>query len=97
MVWLARQMPLSATPNFMTGVGFAGACIVAAGYILSRWQPAYLWLANLGLVINWLGDSLDGNIARTAGGLGSIVGAILGIPFIDDVLKLIWSRLVKKV
>lgn len=34
---------------------------------------------------------LDGNVARTAGGVGSAIGAILGIPFIDDVIKwLVW-------
>ncbi len=42
---------------------------------------------------NFLG--LNGTIARTAGGLGSIVGAVLGFPFIDDVLKWLWSRIAK--
>ena len=27
-------------------------------------NPAFLWLASLGFVINWYGDSLDGTIAR---------------------------------
>ncbi len=39
---------------------------------------------------------LNGNLARTAGGIGSIVGAVLGFPFIDDVLKWLWSRFIKR-
>jgi hypothetical protein len=43
---------------------------------------------------NFLG--LDGSIARTAGGIGSIVGAVLGFPFADDILKWLLSQLKKK-
>ena len=39
---------------------------------------------------NFLG--LNGSIARTAGGVGSLVGAILGFPFADDILKWLISR-----
>jgi hypothetical protein len=39
---------------------------------------------------------LNGNLARTAGGLGSIVGAVLGFPFVDDVLKWLWSRIASR-
>jgi hypothetical protein len=35
---------------------------------------------------------INGNLARMAGGLGSIVGAVLGFPFVDDVLKWLWKR-----
>jgi len=38
--------------------------LAGAGYALSNRQPAWLWLASLGLAINWLGDSLDGTLAR---------------------------------
>jgi phosphatidylglycerophosphate synthase len=31
---------------------------------LSRWSLPWLWLACLGLVVNWIGDSLDGTLAR---------------------------------
>jgi len=43
---------------------------------------------------NFLG--LNGSIARTAGGIGSIVGAVLGFPFVDEVLKWLWSWLRRK-
>jgi phosphatidylglycerophosphate synthase len=64
LLWMAPRMPHWVTPNVLTGVGFIGACIVAAGYALSRWQPAFLWLATAGLLVNWFGDSLDGTLAR---------------------------------
>jgi archaetidylinositol phosphate synthase len=64
LLWLAQRMPAWVTPNFLTGIGFIGACITAAGYACSRWQLAFLWLATLGLLINWFGDSLDGTLAR---------------------------------
>jgi phosphatidylglycerophosphate synthase len=34
------------------------------GYLLTRDCPAGLWLVNIGLLVNWFGDSLDGKIAR---------------------------------
>lgn len=40
---------------------------------------------------NFLG--LNGSIARTAGGIGSLVGAVLGFPFGEDILKWLFSRL----
>ncbi len=43
---------------------------------------------------NFLG--LTGSAARTAGGVGSVLGAILGFPFVDDVLKWLLSRLRRK-
>lgn len=36
---------------------------------------------------------LKADAARAAGGVGSVVGGILGFPFIDDVLKFLWGWL----
>jgi phosphatidylglycerophosphate synthase len=44
-----------------------GALLTAAGFVLSRGSLAWLWLACIGLVLNWLGDSLDGTLARRRG------------------------------
>ena len=35
---------------------------------------------------------LNGSVARTAGGIGSFIGAILGFPFADDIIKWLISR-----
>lgn len=62
--WLAKRMPPWMNPDILTGIGMAGSAIVLAGYVLSNIHPAYLWLANVGFIINWFGDSLDGTLAR---------------------------------
>lgn len=64
LVWIAKRMPAWVTPDLLSGVGILGAVVVFAGYALSNLAPAYLWLASLGLAINWLGDSADGTLAR---------------------------------
>jgi phosphatidylglycerophosphate synthase len=62
--WLAAHMPAWVTPDTCTIVGVMGSLGVAASYILSSYDRNFLWLASLGFVINWLGDSLDGTLAR---------------------------------
>jgi hypothetical protein len=37
----------------------------------------------------------SGGFARVAGGIGSIVGAVIGFPFADDILKWLYGRLRK--
>jgi phosphatidylglycerophosphate synthase len=41
-----------------------GSLVVFAGYGLTNLNAIFLWLATLGFVINWFGDSLDGTLAR---------------------------------
>jgi phosphatidylglycerophosphate synthase len=60
----ARRLPSVVTPDRLTMFGVFGALVVVAGYALSVRQTEWLWLANLGLVFHWLGDSLDGTLAR---------------------------------
>jgi phosphatidylglycerophosphate synthase len=62
--WLAQHLPARATPDMMTVIGIVGALIITLGYVLSQMHPAFLWLATLGFIINWFGDSLDGTLAR---------------------------------
>jgi phosphatidylglycerophosphate synthase len=62
--WLAEHMPRWMTPDILTGIGFAGAVLIAVSYYLTNFNPAYLWLASFGFVVNWFGDSLDGSLAR---------------------------------
>jgi archaetidylinositol phosphate synthase len=62
--WLAAHMPAWVTPDTCTIVGLLGSLGVAASYILSVYDRSFLWLASLGFIINWLGDSLDGTLAR---------------------------------
>jgi archaetidylinositol phosphate synthase len=62
--WLAARMPAWVTPDTCTIVGIFGSIMVAVSYLLSIYDRNFLWLASLGFVVNWLGDSLDGTLAR---------------------------------
>jgi phosphatidylglycerophosphate synthase len=64
LAWIAARMPAAVAPDQLTAFGAFGALITAAGYVLSRGSLTWLWLACVGLLINWFGDSLDGTLAR---------------------------------
>ncbi len=61
---MAASLPRWVMPDHLTGLGVLGATLIAVSYFSTRWTPAWLWVANLGLLIHWLGDSLDGTLAR---------------------------------
>jgi len=62
--WLAAHMPAWVNPDILTGVGILGSVVIFFSYWLTNINANFLWLASLGLVINWFGDSLDGTLAR---------------------------------
>ncbi len=62
--WTCEAMPEQVTPDHLTMFGVFGAVVVLAGYVMSRSDPEYLWVSASGYVIHWLGDSLDGSLAR---------------------------------
>lgn len=64
LLWLAARTPSAVTPDHLTLLGLAGAFLVMAGFGASRASPWFVSLAILGLFLNWLGDSLDGTLAR---------------------------------
>jgi len=61
---LAAHVPRTIRSNHLTVFGTLGAVAAGAGYALSSMRPAWLWVASVGLAVNWLGDSLDGTLAR---------------------------------
>jgi phosphatidylglycerophosphate synthase len=67
LAWLCRIMPGWISPDLLTLLGIAGGLVTLVGYGLSHWHPGFLGMACAGLVINWLGDSLDGTLARHRG------------------------------
>jgi archaetidylinositol phosphate synthase len=67
LIAIAARLPKAVMPDWLTGIGVFGAVIVLVGYLLSAADIRFLWLANLGLVIHWFGDSLDGTLARCRG------------------------------
>jgi len=64
---LAARVPRSIRSNHLTAIGMLGAVGAGTAYALTRYDPTWLWVASLMLGVNWLGDSLDGTLARVRG------------------------------
>jgi archaetidylinositol phosphate synthase len=62
--WIARRLPAWVMPDHLTALGVLAAIAIAAAYALSNQDPVWLWAASGLLVVHWLGDSLDGTLAR---------------------------------
>lgn len=62
--WLAARSPSWITPDVLTTIGVAGSLMCFVGYWLSGTSVWWLWFVNLGFLVNWYGDSLDGTLAR---------------------------------
>ena len=67
LAWMAQRLPARVTPDHLTAIGLLGALAAAGGYLASRWSIQWLWVVNAGLLVNWVGDSLDGTVARLRG------------------------------
>jgi phosphatidylglycerophosphate synthase len=62
--WLSARLPTWMSPDVLTVIGVLGAVAILASYGLTQLNRNFLWLASLGFVVNWFGDSLDGTLAR---------------------------------
>lgn len=62
--WIARRLPAWVMPDHLTALGVLAAIGIAAAFALSNQDPIWLWAASGLLVVHWLGDSLDGTLAR---------------------------------
>jgi archaetidylinositol phosphate synthase len=62
--WLSARLPMWMTPDALTLIGIFGSLITFGAYWATKVDKNFLWLASLGFVINWFGDSLDGTVAR---------------------------------
>ena len=62
--WLCARMPPWVNSDMLTAVGVFGGVIIGLSYWLSNYDKNFLWVADLGFVVNWFGDSLDGSLAR---------------------------------
>lgn len=65
--WIAARLPRRILPDDMTALGVIAALGICAAYLLSNESSAWLWAASALLVVHWLGDSLDGTLARVRG------------------------------
>lgn len=64
---LAARLPERVVPDHMTVLGLLASTTVAVAYALTNRNAAWLWLASGALIVQWFGDSLDGNLARYRG------------------------------
>jgi archaetidylinositol phosphate synthase len=64
LVWLANRTPECINSDHLTLLGFISQCLVGICYALARLQPELLLASIIFLALNWLGDSLDGTLAR---------------------------------
>lgn len=67
--WLAQRTPRRVTPDHLTTLGFVAQFLAGVSYALARWNKYSLLLATFFIAVNWLGDSLDGTLARYRGWL----------------------------
>jgi phosphatidylglycerophosphate synthase len=61
---MAAALPKWVMPDHMTVLGFLSAAAIGLCYALSGSSANYLWAANVLWIVNWIGDSLDGTLAR---------------------------------
>lgn len=61
---MARALPAWVTPDHLTGLGLLASVGIGAGFILSYRSPLWLVLSIVSLFLHWVGDSLDGTLAR---------------------------------
>ena len=64
LLWLAERTPAGINSDHLTVLGLAAMAGAGAGYWWSKTNPAGLAVVILCLTLNWLGDSLDGTLAR---------------------------------
>jgi archaetidylinositol phosphate synthase len=62
--WIAPRLPRWILPDHMTALGVIAAIGIAGAYLASNGDKMWLWAASALLVVHWLGDSLDGTLAR---------------------------------
>ena len=62
--WMASRLPPWVLPDHLTAVAQVAAVVIALAYWLTSFGLNWLWLANLGFILHWWGDSLDGTLAR---------------------------------
>jgi archaetidylinositol phosphate synthase len=64
LIWLAGRTPSRINSDHLTALGFVGQIMAGVFYALARWNKNYLLAVIACLAVNWLGDSLDGTLAR---------------------------------
>jgi archaetidylinositol phosphate synthase len=64
LLWLAARTPDRIGPDHLTVLGMAAQIAAGVSYALASWNRYALLAVIVCLALNWLGDSLDGTLAR---------------------------------
>jgi phosphatidylglycerophosphate synthase len=64
LIWMAEHAPAWLTSDQLTILGLSGQIGAGVFYALSRYNRYALLMAIVCIALNWLGDSLDGTLAR---------------------------------
>jgi phosphatidylglycerophosphate synthase len=64
LLWLAARTPKRIGPDHLTVLGLIAQIAAGAFYALAAWNRLALLAVIACLALNWLGDSLDGTLAR---------------------------------
>ncbi len=64
LIWMAQRAPHWMNSDHLTLLGFAAQFLTGVSYALARWSRWALLAATACIFLNWLGDSLDGTLAR---------------------------------
>ncbi len=64
LIWMAQRAPAWVTSDALTLLGLAALFFAGVSYWYSRWNSTGLLFVIFWLAMNWLGDSLDGTVAR---------------------------------
>jgi len=87
LLWLAHRTPYFINSDHLTAIGLAAMVGTGLSYWLAAARPMLgLSLATLCLALNWLGDSLDGTLARVRNKLRPRYGF-----YVDHVVDMLGS------
>ena len=64
LVWMGQRLPAWVKPDHLTALGLLSMLAGGICYALTPRELQWLHGVNLSLLLNWLGDSLDGTLAR---------------------------------
>jgi phosphatidylglycerophosphate synthase len=67
LTWMAGRAPGWLTSDQLTALGFLAQIVAGICYAASSAHRGALLLVSVCIVVNWLGDSLDGTLARVRG------------------------------
>src|SRR5579875_1020663 len=64
LTWLAVRAPSWITSDGLTALGLSAQIAAGLAYGLARYDRRFLIAAMICIAVNWVGDSLDGTVAR---------------------------------